>query len=47
MNGFGYIYAKTLAQVLMKANDKGITKDEFVSIENEGDVVVLVYYKNG
>lgn len=46
MNGFKYIYGATLAQVLMAANEIGVNKDDFVSIEEENGSVVLIYFDN-
>lgn len=46
MKGFNYIFGNTLLQVLMKANEAKIKKEEFVCITQENDCFCLVYYDN-
>ena len=47
MEGFGYVYGRTLAQALMAANDAGVKKEDFVTLFEEAGMVCLVYYDNG
>lgn len=47
MEGFGYVYGRTLAQALMAANDAGIKKEDFVTLFEESGIVCLVYYDDG
>lgn len=47
MEGFGYVYGRTLAQALMAANDAGIKKEDFVTLFEEAGIVCLVYYDDG
>ena len=46
MNGFNYVFGRTLGQALMAANDAGVKKEDFVSIVEEGGNFVLIYYNN-
>lgn len=47
MNGFNYVFGKTLSQALMAANEAGVKKEDFVSITEENGYFVLVYYNDG
>lgn len=44
MEGFSYVYGRTLAQALMAANDAGIKKEDFVTLFEENGMVCLVYH---
>ena len=46
MKGFNYIFGDTLLQALMRANEAGIKKEDFVGLTQENGYFCVVYYDN-